>query len=82
MRRSMPPLAAPRAGRGGGIFEENDGGDLRQISECSEICDVRIPSGASRQPYAQAHFSIQGDVMRQTTQTGYSIILYHGINRR
>ena len=26
-----PPLAAPRAGRGGGIFEENDGGDLFQV---------------------------------------------------
>ena len=47
MRR--PPLAAPRAGRGGGIFEENDGGDLLQDSECSGICGVRIPSGPSGQ---------------------------------
>ena len=39
-----PPLAAPRAGRGGGIFGENDGGDMLQISECSVICGVRIPS--------------------------------------
>ena len=39
-----PPLAAPRAVRGGGIFEENDGGDMLQDSERSEICDVRIPS--------------------------------------
>ena len=29
-----PPLAAPRAGRGGFIFEENAGGGLLQISEC------------------------------------------------
>ena len=44
-----PPLAAPRAGRGGGIFVENDGGDLLQDSECSGICGVRIPSGPSGQ---------------------------------
>ena len=50
-----PPLAAPRAARGGGIFEENDGGDLFQISECSEICYVRIPSGSS--PCAQGSLS-------------------------
>ena len=30
--------------RGGGIFEENDGGDRWQDSEWSEICNVRIPS--------------------------------------
>ena len=47
--RKKPPLAVPRTVRGGGIFEENDGGDLPQISECSKICGVRIPSGASRQ---------------------------------
>ena len=47
-----PPLAVPRTIRGGGIFEENDGGDMLQISECSEICYVRIPSGPSGQrPY-------------------------------
>ena len=34
----------PRMIRGGGIFEENDGGDMLQDSERSEICDVRIPS--------------------------------------
>ncbi len=28
-----PPPAVPRAVRGGGIFEENDGGDLLLISE-------------------------------------------------
>ena len=39
-----PPLAAPCAVRGGGIFEENDGGDMLQDSECSEIYSVRIPS--------------------------------------
>ena len=50
-----PPLAAPCAVRGGGIFEENDGGDLFQISECSEICYVRIPSGSS--PCAQGSLS-------------------------
>ena len=44
-----PPLAMRRMVRGGGIFEENDGGDLRQISECFEICGVRIPSGPSGQ---------------------------------
>ena len=44
-----PPLAMPRMVRGGGIFEENDGRDRWQGSEYSEICDVRIPSGASRQ---------------------------------
>ena len=49
MTNQRPPPAAPRAVRGGGIFGENDGGDRLQISECSEICDVRIPSGASRQ---------------------------------
>ena len=51
-RGSKPPLAMPRMVRGGGIFEENDGGDLLQGSECSEICYIRIPSGATRQhPY-------------------------------
>ena len=35
--------------RRGGIFAENDGGDLLQDPECSKICSVRIPSGASRQ---------------------------------
>ena len=44
-----PPLVMPRMIRGGGIFKENDGGDFLLISECSEICDIRIPSGASRQ---------------------------------
>ena len=39
-----PPLAAPRAARGGVIFEENDGGDMLQNSECSEISGVRIPT--------------------------------------
>ena len=29
-----PPLAVPRTVRGGGIFEENAGGDMPQISEC------------------------------------------------
>ena len=38
-----PPLAAPCAVRGGGIFEENDGGDVLQGSEYSEICDVESP---------------------------------------
>ena len=34
------------------ICEANDRGDLLHISECSEICDVRIPSGPSGQrPY-------------------------------
>ena len=47
-----PPLAVPRTVRGGGIFEENDGGDLLQIFECFEICYIRIPSGPSGQrPY-------------------------------
>ena len=39
-----PPLAALRTARGGGIFEENDGGDMLQNSECSEISGVRIPT--------------------------------------
>ena len=34
----------PRMVRGGGIFEENDGGDGLQISECFGIFSVRIPS--------------------------------------
>ena len=38
-----PPLAALCAVRGGGIFEENDGGDVLQGSEYSEICDVESP---------------------------------------
>ena len=28
----------------GGIFGENDEGDMLQVSECPEICHVRIPS--------------------------------------
>ena len=44
-----PPLAALCAVRGGGIFEENDGGDRSQLSACSEFCGVRIPSGPSGQ---------------------------------
>ena len=47
LRGVKPPLAAPRAVRGGSSFEENDGGDFLLISECSEICDIRIPSGPS-----------------------------------
>ena len=43
--RPKPPLAVPCTVRGGVIFEENDGGDLFQISECSKLCCVRIPSG-------------------------------------
>ena len=46
---SKPALVVPRTIRGGGICKANDGGDLYQISECSEICGVRIPSGATRQ---------------------------------
>ena len=50
--RPKPPLAAPCTVRGGGICEANDGGDLFQISECSELCCVRIPSGPPGQrPY-------------------------------
>ena len=42
----------PRMVRGGGIFEENDRGDLFQSSECSGICYVRIPSGPlGQRPY-------------------------------
>ena len=49
---AKPALAAPRAVRGGGICEANDGGDLLQISEYYKTCCVRIPSGATRQhPY-------------------------------
>ena len=49
---SKPPLVVPRTIRGGGICEANDGGDFSQVSECSKICCVRIPSGATRQhPY-------------------------------
>ena len=46
---SKPPLVVPRTIRGGGIFEENDRGDMPQILECSEICYVRIPSVPSGQ---------------------------------
>ena len=35
----------PRMIRGGGIFEENGGEDLLQVSVCSEISSARIPSG-------------------------------------
>ena len=45
-----PPLAVRRMVRGGGIFEENDGRDLLQVSEYSEIGPVRIPSGPPGQP--------------------------------
>ncbi len=41
---SKPPLVMPRMIRGGGICEANDGGDLSLVSECSEICYVRIAS--------------------------------------
>jgi hypothetical protein len=35
--------------QGAAFASANDGGDVLQISECFEICDVRIPSGATRQ---------------------------------
>ena len=41
---TKPPLAALCTVREGGIFEKNAGGDLFQVSECSEIFYVRIPS--------------------------------------
>ena len=51
-RTPKPPLVMPRMIRGGGIFEENDGRDLFQASECSELFHIRIPSGPSGQrPY-------------------------------